>query len=183
MVSCGNETRSTASTRRPCRASSIAVVAPATRAPTTMTSYRPAPITASLPSFLPRYPYASVWIAPYGTVPFAHRPYASVWTGRTVPYSDGGTASEQRAKAHPRRVGHRRVGRHRGGRPGGCRCRTARRTPWRNKGQLLLALHKPRRFAPGRDRTLGEGDDDRRHRRDHRRPGRPRRPVPAPCGP
>src|SRR5258708_15927935 len=44
MVSLGNETRSTASTRSPCLASSIAVAAPATRAPTTITSYRPAPI-------------------------------------------------------------------------------------------------------------------------------------------
>src|SRR5215469_649514 len=49
MVSLGNEARSTASTRRPRRASSIAVLAPATRVPTTMTSYRPACITV-LPS-------------------------------------------------------------------------------------------------------------------------------------
>src|SRR6266852_3827033 len=62
MVSLGNEARSTASTRSPCRASSIAVVAPATRAPTTMTSYRPAPILSPLVP-VHRHPYG----APYGT--------------------------------------------------------------------------------------------------------------------
>ena len=49
---------------QPCRASSIAVAAPAIRAPTTITSYRPAPIAAS---FRP----ASIrkrMEAPYGTV-------------------------------------------------------------------------------------------------------------------
>src|SRR5262249_19065938 len=46
-VSLGNEARSTASTRSPCRVSSIAVAAPATRVPTTITSYRPALIVAS----------------------------------------------------------------------------------------------------------------------------------------
>src|SRR5215469_32898 len=58
MVSLGNEARSTASTRSPCRASSIAVAAPATRAPTTITSYRPAPIAASFRRF---------HTVPYGT--------------------------------------------------------------------------------------------------------------------
>ena len=57
MVSLGNEARSTDSTRSPCRASSIAVAAPPTRAPTTITSYRPAPIAVSSC----RYPYATVW--------------------------------------------------------------------------------------------------------------------------
>src|SRR6516225_5824447 len=64
MVSLGNETRSTASTRSPCRASSIAVAAPATRAPTTITSYRPAPMPASLLSASIRYRMG----LPYGTV-------------------------------------------------------------------------------------------------------------------
>src|SRR5690348_4127049 len=59
MVSQGNETRSTASTRSPCRASSIAVAAPATRAPTTITSYRPAPIAATLLSRFHTLPYGA----------------------------------------------------------------------------------------------------------------------------
>src|SRR5262245_20474461 len=59
MVSLGNETRSTTSTRSPCRASSIAVAAPATRAPTTITSYRPAPIAASTHPSFHTLPYGS----------------------------------------------------------------------------------------------------------------------------
>src|SRR6266498_4892180 len=139
MVSLGNDTRSTASTRSPCRASSIAVAAPATRAPTTITSYRPAPIAASLHL----------------------NPYATVWFFHTVPYSHGGAEGKRSAAAHPRRLDHRRLGRDRGRRPGGGGRRTARRPPGRHQGQLLLALPEPGRAARGRDRVLGEGDDHR----------------------
>src|SRR5690348_11303058 len=140
MVSQGNETRSTASTRSPCRASSIAVAAPATRAPTTITSYRSAPIAA----------------------PFCQLPYGTVWNFHTVPYSHGGAEGKRPAAAHSRRLDHRRPGRDRGRRPGGGGRRTARRPPGRHQGQLLLALPKPGRAARGRDQALGEGDDDRR---------------------
>src|SRR6516165_6332202 len=139
MVSRGNETRSTASTRNPCRASSIAVAAPATRAPTTITSYRPAPIAASLPPF----------------------PYGTVWNFHTVPYSHDGAEGKRPAPAHPRRLDHRRHGRDRGWRPGRGGRRTARRPPRRHQGQLLLALREPGRAARGRDQALGEGDDHR----------------------
>src|SRR5262249_18829496 len=151
MVSLGNETRSTTSTRSPRRASSIAVAAPATRAPTTITSYRPAPIAASI-----------------------HRqlPYAAVWKFHTVPYSHGGAKGKRPAAAHPRRLDRRRPGRDRGWRPGGGGRRTARRPPGRHQGQLLLALRKPGRAARGRDQALGEGDDYRRGRGHHRRPRR-----------
>src|SRR5258708_35253848 len=96
MVSLGNETRSTASTRSPCLASSIAVAAPATRAPTTITSYRPAPIAAS----------------------FRQPPYAAVWGLHTVPYSHGRAESKRPAAAHPRRLDHRGPWRERRPRPG-----------------------------------------------------------------
>src|SRR5215475_13920520 len=116
MVSRGNETRSTARTRSPCRASSIAVAAPATRAPTTITSYRPAPITVS-------------------PLPF---PYAAVWYFHTIPYSHGGAERKRPAAAHPRRLDHRRLGRDRGRRPGRGGRRTARRAARRHQRQLLL---------------------------------------------
>src|SRR5262245_29452544 len=160
MVSEGNETRSTASTRSPCRASSIAVAAPATRAPTTITSYQPAPIVP----------------------PCCPVPYAAVWTLHTVAYSHGGAEGKRPAAAHPRRLDHRRLGRDRGRRPGRGGRGTARRPPRRHQGQLLLALREPGRAARGRDQALGAGDDDRRGRGDHRRCRRAGRPVPAPCG-
>src|SRR5215472_8976026 len=136
MVSQGNEARSTASTRSPCRASSIAVAAPATRAPTTITSYRPAPIAASS----------------------GQPPYATVWSSHTVAYSHGGAKGKRPAPADPRRLDRRRLGRDRGRRPGGGGRRTARRPPERHQGQLLLALREPGRAARGRDQALGEGD-------------------------
>src|SRR5260221_12197575 len=128
MVPRENEPRPTASTRSPCRASSIAVAAPATRAPTTITSYRPAPIAAS----------------------FRQPPYAAVWKLHTVPYSHGGAEGKRPAAAHPRRLDHRRPGRDRGRRPGRGGRRTARRPPGRHQGQLLLALREPRPAAPVR---------------------------------
>src|SRR5215471_1784940 len=140
MVSLGNEARSTASTRRPCRASSIAVAAPATRAPTTITSYWPALIAASSEPSVP---------------------YATVWNFHTVAYSHGGAEDNRSAAAHPRRLDHRRPGRDRGRRPGGGGRRTARRPPGRHQGQLLLAFREPGRAAQRRDQALGEGDDHR----------------------
>src|SRR5258708_37150800 len=129
MVSLGNETRSTASTRSPCLASSIAVAAPATRAPTTITSYRPAPIAAS----------------------FRQPPYATVWKLHTVPYSHGRAEGKRPAAAHPRRLDHRRPGRDRGRRPGPGGRRTPRPPPGAHHGHLLLALPHPGRAAHGRD--------------------------------
>src|SRR5579862_6611006 len=100
MVSLGNAARSTASTRSPCCASSIAVAAPATRAPTTITSYRPALIAASS----------------------AQLPYATVWFFHTVAYVHGRAEGNRPAAANPRRLDHRRPGRDRGWRPGGGGC-------------------------------------------------------------
>src|SRR6195256_4369693 len=125
MVSLGNETRSTASTRSPCRASSIAVAAPATRAPTTITSYRPAPIAAS-----------------FGPAPVRYRtdlPYGSVqlWRGTRDTGAGAGPRPPPPRRVHPRgRGGGGGRGRGGGGR------RPAPPPPGRHQGQLLLALRE-----------------------------------------
>src|ERR671912_665755 len=90
-VSLGNSSRSRSSTRRPARASTVAVAEPAHRAPTTMTSY------CSCSSELLLITHSSV-----GRGPQCRRAVEGGW-------KRGGRGSRRRPLPPPRRGGHARV--------------------------------------------------------------------------